>query len=98
MVGNYEMLVAIPTRAFMSTSKAITLSQMLDLHLLDFVTMNSADVVPTKVDLDSTDLEERRRTFWYLFVADKWMNAGPRHRPSSIRDSDVRDAELAGDG
>lgn len=90
LVAAYEAENAVGIRAFMSTRRAIGLSNMLDLHRIDdpsLISKRSLQILP--LPKDSIEAEERRRTFWYLFYGDRWVSAGPG-RSIEIREEEVR--------
>lgn len=74
LVVNYESEAAVNARAWMSNRRANALSSMLGLHHIDGPEPERFTMLkPTK---DLVELEERRRTFWHLFVCDRWASSG----------------------
>ncbi len=65
-------------RAWMSLGRAIRLGKMLGLHRMDEdgpVTCDSGFQLPLPVTNVQAELEERRRTFWVLFIYDAYASA-----------------------
>jgi hypothetical protein len=73
----YEIMSSHITRAWMTLGRAIRLSSVLRLHRMDGL-QSVGDIVPgLHVSLPITDdqclLEERRRSFWLLFVWETYI-------------------------
>lgn len=72
LIAIYELNHGYFHRAWMSTSRAVRLQQMMRLHRLDGVT---AVMDPTlrfvQPPPDLTDAEERRRIFWLTYIMDR---------------------------
>ena len=65
-------------RAWMSLGRAIRLAKMLGLHQMDrgdAVTLESGFQLPFPATEGQAELEERRRTFWALFIYDAYASA-----------------------
>ncbi|CAM1501275.1 Fc.00g104370.m01.CDS01 [Cosmosporella sp. VM-42] len=68
LLSHFEAQNLWASRASMSTAKAVRLSQILGLHLLDgHRTVIQALPSPS----DGIEREERRRTFWSIFITDR---------------------------
>lgn len=88
LIAIYETDIGTPARAFMSCRRGVALSSMIGLHAQD-AGESWAKVKILKSAKDSIEAEERRRTFWYLFYADKWASCSSG-KSSSIEESEVR--------
>ena len=73
----YEIMASKITRAWMTLGRAIRLSSVLNLHKLDDVMPVDGIVSGLHVKLPSTTdpviLEERRRSFWCLFILETYV-------------------------
>ena len=68
VIATYEAKSMLFTRAAMSCSRAVRLSEMMGLHRLDGSAEEmSVTLLPPK---DWAELEERRRVFWGVFCMD----------------------------
>ncbi|KAF4120749.1 Fungal trans [Geosmithia morbida] len=68
LIGEFEAQNLWFSRASMSTARAVRLSQLLGLHVVDAASeMNRAIPMP----VDWCQAEERRRTFWATFLFDR---------------------------
>ncbi|PNS19846.1 hypothetical protein CAC42_7813 [Sphaceloma murrayae] len=74
-------------RAWMSTGRACRLAVMMGLHRLDYVGLEVKQCLPPPRDW--TDKEERRRTFWLCFTADRFASIGTGW-PMTIDEADIR--------
>ncbi|KAF4549547.1 Fungal specific transcription factor domain-containing protein 68 [Elsinoe fawcettii] len=74
-------------RAWMSTGRACRLAVMMGLHRLDFAGLEVKQCLPPPRDW--TDKEERRRTFWMCFTADRFASIGTGW-PMTIDENDIR--------
>ncbi|PSK37511.1 hypothetical protein B9Z65_2253 [Elsinoe australis] len=74
-------------RAWMSTGRAARLAVMMGLHRLDFAGLEVKQCLPPPKDW--TDKEERRRTFWLCFTADRFASIGTGW-PMTIDEADIR--------
>ena len=90
LIAIYELSRGYFHRAWMSTSRAVRLVQMMRLHRLDGTTQV---MDPTfrliRGPNDLTDAEERRRLFWLIFVMDR-SSCISMGFPSLIDERDVR--------
>lgn len=88
MIGMYEFKMMYFPRAWMSTGRAARLAQMLGLHRLDGTGLDVKQcLLPPK---DWTEREERRRTFWMAFCADRYASIGTGW-PMTVEEKDVSD-------
>lgn len=72
LISIFELNRGYFHRAFMSTSRAVRLVQMMRLHRLDGVTHSSDPTRRLLAPLnDVPDAEERRRVFWMAYVMDR---------------------------
>lgn len=86
LVAMYEFKNMFFPRAWMSTGRAIRLTQMLALHRLDGQGLDvKMAVAPPR---DWTEREERRRTFWLVYWADRCASIGTGW-PMSFEEKDV---------
>ncbi|KAK7417641.1 hypothetical protein QQX98_004462 [Neonectria punicea] len=73
----YGIMASKITRAWMTLGRAIRLASVLNLHKLDSMTPADEFVAGLHVKLPSTTdavvLEERRRSFWYLFILETYI-------------------------
>lgn len=88
-MATYEAEAALSARSFLSYRRAISLSHMLELQNLD----SPSDVAEQSYVIleparDQIEVEERRRTFWYLYFCDKWAASSPG-RSSNLKEQDV---------
>lgn len=74
------------SRAWTSNKSSVALAQMLGLHRLD--TTNRTIRKSTLVFKDLTELEEARRTFWYVYQCDRWSSSAVG-LPLAINERDV---------
>lgn len=72
----------------MSNRRAIALSSMIGLHAQD-AGESWATIKILRPAKDLIEAEERRRTFWFLFYADKWASSSSG-KASGIRETEVR--------
>ncbi|CZS93123.1 uncharacterized protein RAG0_03541 [Rhynchosporium agropyri] len=87
IIAMFEAKKAYFSRSWMSTGRATRLGQMLGLHQLDATGSAAKQVLlPPR---DWTELEERRRTFWFVFYGDRWSSSGTGW-PMSINESEIR--------
>ncbi|KFH46578.1 Lactose regulatory protein-like protein [Hapsidospora chrysogenum ATCC 11550] len=68
LIGAYEAQNLLFARGSMSTSRAVRLSQVLGIHLLDGPGAVNPSMPPPR---DWVEMEERRRTFWAVFYLDR---------------------------
>jgi hypothetical protein len=54
--------------------RSVRLAQMLGLHRLDGEDLSAKNILPPPKDF--IEAEERRRTFWAAFYADRWASSG----------------------
>ena len=79
------------TRAWMSLGRAIRLAKMMGLHQMvrdDPVTVGSGFQLPLPEAEGRAELEERRRTFWALFIFDAYASARTGS-PMAIQEAEV---------
>lgn len=88
LIAIYELLQMHFHRWWMSTARAVRLSQIMGLHLVDG-TRPLKRILP--VAKDWTEVEEQRRTFWVAFVLDRYAAFG-YGAPMIIDEKDVRTA------
>lgn len=86
LVAMYEFKNMFFPRAWMSTGRAIRLTQMLGLHRLDGHGLDVKTTVPPPRDW--TEREERRRTFWMVYWADRCASIGTGW-PMSFEEKDI---------
>ena len=86
LIAIYELLQMHFHRWWMSTARAVRLSQIMGLHLVDG-TRPSKRMLP--VAKDWTEVEEQRRTFWMAFTLDRYAAFG-YGAPMIIDEKDVR--------
>lgn len=86
LVTTYEFKLMYFPRAWMSTGRAVRLSQMMGLHRLDGTALEVKQCLPAPRDW--IELEERRRTFWIAFCLDRYASIGTGW-PLSIEEKDV---------
>lgn len=73
-------------RAWQSVGRAIRLAQMMGLHRLDGAGLAVKQALAPPRDW--TDREERRRTFWMAYCADRYASIGTGW-PMVVEDRDV---------
>jgi Fungal specific transcription factor domain len=72
LIAIYELNHGYFHRAWMSTSRAVRLIQMMRLHRLDGVTQVMDPMLRfVQAPPDLTDAEERRRIFWLTYIMDR---------------------------
>lgn len=73
LISFYEILQGYFHRAWMSSSRAVRLVQMMKLHRIDAV-LQTTDPSLVLIDAakDLTEVEERRRIFWMTFLMDRY--------------------------
>lgn len=72
LIAIYELNHGYFHRAWMSTSRAVRLVQMMRLHRLDGVThIMDTTLRFVQATPDLTDAEERRRIFWLTYIMDR---------------------------
>ncbi|KAM6511491.1 hypothetical protein FALCPG4_016495 [Fusarium falciforme] len=73
----YEIMASQITRAWMTLGRAIRLASVLNLQKMDTRDVSGGIVPGLHVELppteDSVLLEERRRSFWYLFILETYV-------------------------
>ncbi|KAG8626088.1 hypothetical protein KVT40_006489 [Elsinoe batatas] len=87
LLGMLEFKMTYFPRAWMSTGRACRLAVMMGLHRLDFAGLEVKQCLPPPRDW--TDKEERRRTFWLCFTADRFASIGTGW-PMTIDENDIR--------
>jgi hypothetical protein len=86
LLSTYEFKQMYFPRAWLSVGRAVRLAQMMQLHRLDGVGLDVKQCLPPPKDW--TEREERRRTFWMAFCADRYASIGTGW-PMSIDERDV---------
>ena len=86
LITAYEFKHMYFPRAWMSTGRAIRLSQMMGLHRLDGSAWEVKQCLPAPKDW--IEREERRRTFWTAFCWDRYASIGTGW-PLCIEEKDV---------
>lgn len=76
----YESFNMYLVRSFLSERKAAALCIAAGLHKLDGVGLSTSQFLPPADDW--TDLEERRRIFWAVFIQDRFLCAGSGFTPA----------------
>ncbi|CZT01207.1 uncharacterized protein RAG0_08943 [Rhynchosporium agropyri] len=90
LISFYEMLQGLPHRAWMSSSKAVRLVQMMKFHRIDTAkppTNSSLAIIGTVKDM--TEIETKRRVFWMAFILDRYSCISMRW-PTLIDERDIR--------
>jgi hypothetical protein len=87
LIGHYEFKMMMFPNAWLSTSRATRLTQMLGLHRLDGLGLDVKQSLPTPTDV--SEKEERRRTFWMAFCMDRYAGVGTGW-PLIVDERDVR--------
>jgi Fungal specific transcription factor domain len=82
LIALYEFKRMYFTRAWLSTTRALRIVQMMRLHQLDGPTLASQGLVGQASD------EERRRVFWVAFALDRLSNNGTDW-PMTLDESEV---------
>ena len=86
----YEQMTNMVFKGYLSSRKAAALCIVLGLHKLDGVGLTSSHVqAPSN---DWIELEQRRRTFWMVFIQDKFLSTASGF-PVAIDERDVRTPE-----
>jgi hypothetical protein len=93
LVATYEYKNMLFPRAWLSVGRACRLTSMLSLNRLDGAGPEVRQCLPPA--RDETELEERRRTFWVCFGADRFASVGTGW-PMSIDEADIT-TKLPGD-
>ena len=87
LICAYEFKMMYFPRAWMSVGRAARLVTMMGLNRVDGAGLDVKQALaPAK---DSTELEERRRTFWMAYCVDRYASVGTGW-PMSIDERDVR--------
>ena len=87
LIATYEFKCMYFPRAWVSVGKASRLVQMMGLHRVDGGGLEVKQCI--KPPQDWTDREERRRTFWAAYCADRYASIGTGW-PMTMDESDVR--------
>ncbi|PBP27361.1 fungal-specific transcription factor domain-containing protein [Diplocarpon rosae] len=87
LLAQYEFKMMSFPRAWMSTGSAIRICQMMGLHRLDGAGLDVKQCLP--VPRDWTEREERSRTFWFCFCADRYASIGTGW-PMVIDEKDIQ--------
>ena len=86
LIATYEFKLMYFPRAWLSTGRGARLALMMGLHRQDGVGLDVKQCLPPPRDW--TEREERRRTFWVSFCADRYASIGTGW-PVMIEESDV---------
>ncbi|KAE9367768.1 hypothetical protein N431DRAFT_494689 [Stipitochalara longipes BDJ] len=90
LIAIYELNHGYFHRAWMSTSRAVRLVQMMRLHRLDGVTrLMDPTLRFVQGPTDLTDAEERRRVFWVTYIMDR-SSCISMGFPALIDERDIR--------
>ena len=87
LIAQFEFKMMCFPKAWMSTSRASRLCQMMGLHRLDGTGLDVKQCLPPPKDW--TEREERRRTFWVAFCGDRYASIGTGW-PMIVDEHDVR--------
>lgn len=74
LIALYEYKMMIFPQAFLTTSRATRLSQIMGLHRVDGPPVDAMQSMAWPIDW--IDKEERRRTFWMAFCMDRYASVG----------------------
>ncbi|CZR66016.1 uncharacterized protein PAC_15916 [Phialocephala subalpina] len=85
LLATYEASRAYFTRAWMSVGRCVRLVQMMALHRLDSPHDEEYNLPQAS---SWAETEERRRTFWAAYFADRWASTISGH-PLSIKDDHI---------
>ncbi|KAI9782067.1 MAG: hypothetical protein M1816_002008 [Peltula sp. TS41687] len=86
IIGMYEFKMMYFPKAWLSTGRATRLAQMMGLHRLDGTGLDVKQcLMPPR---DWTEREERRRTFWMAFCADRYASIGTGW-PMTVEEKDI---------
>ncbi len=91
LIAKYEFKMMIYPNAWLTTSRATRLSQMMGLHRLDGLGLDVMQSLPSPTDW--IEKEERRRTFWMTFCMERYSSTG-NGWPVIIDERDVCDPSL----
>lgn len=72
LISHYESKMMFFPRAWMSTGRTVRMAQMMSLHKLDVVETGCKQALPPPRDW--IEREERRRTFWSAYCADRYAS------------------------
>ena len=86
LISTYEFKMMYFPRAWVSAGKCTRLAQMMGLHRCDGDALGVKQTL--KPPRDWTDCEERRRTFWTAYCADRYASIGTGW-PVTIDERDV---------
>lgn len=90
LISSFEARRASFMRAAMSLGRALRISQMLQLHRQDQGEPRFSPAAPTDAPpMGQCEMEERRRTWWVAFAADRLV-AATTNLPSLINAHEVR--------
>lgn len=88
LIAIYEFKMMIFPTAWLTTSRATRLTQMMGLDRLDGLGLDVKQSLPTAVNWG--EKEERRRTFWMAFAMDRYASIGTGW-PMIVDERDVCD-------
>ena len=86
LLATYEFKMMYFPRAWMSVARACRLSLMMGLNRMDGVGIDVKQCLPPPKDW--TEREERRRTFWMAYCADRFASVGTGW-PMMVDEKDV---------
>ncbi|KAL5322453.1 hypothetical protein ACEPPN_010426 [Leptodophora sp. 'Broadleaf-Isolate-01'] len=90
LISFYEILQGYFHRAWMSSSRAVRLVQMMKLHRIDAVLQTTdPSLILIQAAKDLTEVEERRRVFWMAFLMDRYSCISMGW-PTLIDERDIR--------
>ena len=89
LITAYEFKMMYFPRAWLSTGRSIRMVQMMSLHRMDGLGLEVKQCLPPPRDW--TDREERRRTFWVAYCADRYASIGTGW-PMMIEEKDASTA------
>ena len=74
LIATYEFKMMIFPNAWLTTSRATRLTQLMGLNRLDGLGLDVKQSLP--IAADWSEKEERRRTFWMAFAMDRYASVG----------------------
>lgn len=86
LLATYEFKLMYFPRAWLSAGRCCRLAQMMGLHRMDGSGLDVKQCLPPPKDW--TEREERRRTFWTCFCADRYSSIGTGW-PMTIEENDI---------
>lgn len=86
LLAIYEQKMMYHVRGWLSIRKAAALCILQGLQKVDGIGLTTIETLPPPSDL--IDLEQRRRTFWLVFVQDRYASLGSG-KPMSFNEKEV---------